>query len=141
MRGSIDCVQLLLDRGAEVDFRNPQTGATALHYACKAGHLDVMKKLVESGANIDSKTHVCHDSDNHIIDLIGTGVGSGVIDLTGNAGGGDFVICDGRFGQGRDDGDSDLLWNSLREFANGQDPSILLGSDIDDGKTINDQSN
>lgn len=134
-----DCTQRLLQIRLE--------SQEALHYKnyiqSMDTYIEVLAQQQHQGLTNQPNQDGCcggHDSDNHIIDLTGTGVGSGLIDLTGNGGGGDFGICDGCFEQCRDDGDTDLLWNSLREITNGQDPSVLLSLDIGDGVTINNQS-
>ena len=46
------CVQLLLDRGADVDVRDYPNNATALHFAAVAGDLDMVRMLVEGGSDI-----------------------------------------------------------------------------------------
>jgi len=51
-------VIFLLDKGASIDKQDSNKGATALHIATALGHLDVMKVLCKSGANltIEDKT-------------------------------------------------------------------------------------
>lgn len=44
-------VEFLISRGADLDATG-DTGGTPLHAACRAGHLDDVKILVESGANV-----------------------------------------------------------------------------------------
>jgi ankyrin repeat protein len=44
----------LLDAGADVFATDSQAGATALHKACQAGCLDVVRLLVEHGAHVDA---------------------------------------------------------------------------------------
>src|SRR5262249_897334 len=53
--GHLDCVNLLLRRGAEVDKRDRTDKATALHWAAAGGHLDVAKRLLAAGADIDGE--------------------------------------------------------------------------------------
>jgi ankyrin repeat protein len=55
MAGQIQVVQELLHQpGIDIDFCNPKfDGNTALHHACKSGHLEVVKLLVEYGATIN----------------------------------------------------------------------------------------
>ncbi len=50
-------VALLLERGASVDVRNPQTGATPLIMAAQQGHLDVARLLVDHDANVDLRQY------------------------------------------------------------------------------------
>ncbi|XP_052800686.1 uncharacterized protein LOC128231667 isoform X4 [Mya arenaria] len=40
-----------------VNSREPKTGNTALHWACRMGHFDVVRLLLESGADIDMKNN------------------------------------------------------------------------------------
>lgn len=49
----LDAVQNLLDSGADPDSRDPEGGATALQIAAKAGCLPVVRKLIESGADVN----------------------------------------------------------------------------------------
>lgn len=52
MRGQADVATLLLERGADVD--DPaDTGATALHWAAGAGHIGLIKLLLEHGAELE----------------------------------------------------------------------------------------
>ena len=51
--GSIKCVLLLLEAGAEIDKGAMGTGATPLVAAAENGHLEVVRFLVGSGANKD----------------------------------------------------------------------------------------
>jgi ankyrin repeat protein len=49
-----DIVQLLLDKGAKVDFRGPG-GANAVHVVCQTGNLELLKKVIEHGADPRAK--------------------------------------------------------------------------------------
>ena len=53
--GQIRVVQELLNQlDIDIDFRDPKCyGRTALHCACKNGHLEIVKLLIEHGASID----------------------------------------------------------------------------------------
>ena len=51
--GSLECVRLLLEAGAQKDEGRRDTGATPLYLASQNGHLEVVRILVESGANKD----------------------------------------------------------------------------------------
>ena len=50
-------VACLLDRGAEVNLADPHTGATALMIAATAGHIDLVKLLLERGADVTQVNH------------------------------------------------------------------------------------
>lgn len=44
------CIELLLKNGADVNYRNPISGMTALHWATVNNHLEVVLNLEEHGA-------------------------------------------------------------------------------------------
>ncbi|MEZ4427106.1 MAG: ankyrin repeat domain-containing protein [Nannocystaceae bacterium] len=50
--GSIDMTELLIQRGAEVEAQH-YLGTTALHFAAKAGHRELVARLLERGARPD----------------------------------------------------------------------------------------
>ena len=54
--GSLKCVSLLIEAGANKDQGRTDTGATPLFIAAQNGHLEVVRFLVESGANKDQST-------------------------------------------------------------------------------------
>jgi ankyrin repeat protein len=59
--GHVDAVKLLLDRGAQVNARNPEMpdskrGMTALMLAAQQGHDEVVRMLLERGADVTIKT-------------------------------------------------------------------------------------
>ena len=52
LAGQVDSVHLLLQLGAEPDkFMNPNSGRTALHWAVTLNHIDVVKVLLDGGAD------------------------------------------------------------------------------------------
>lgn len=54
--GSLNVVELLLDRGAEVNAKPCRNnGRTALQAAAGAGHLDVVKRLLEHSADVNAQ--------------------------------------------------------------------------------------
>ena len=55
-KGSLKCVHLLLEAGANKDQTTTATGTTPLFMAAHKGHLEVVRFLVESGANKDQAT-------------------------------------------------------------------------------------
>lgn len=67
MRGNLDMVRLLLDRGAQIDIRLPDSGNengndnTPLLLAIRAGHYDVVRLLLERGASISIQG--CYEKD------------------------------------------------------------------------------
>lgn len=51
---SVDCVKLLLDKGADVSLRN-KSDSSPLMISCKIGSLNIMKELLNHGANVNEK--------------------------------------------------------------------------------------
>lgn len=49
--GYIEIVELLLDHGADMDFRHPMDSGTALYEACKHRRYDIAEMLIRRGAN------------------------------------------------------------------------------------------
>ncbi|XP_032234858.2 ankyrin repeat and KH domain-containing protein 1 isoform X2 [Nematostella vectensis] len=60
-QGKLDIVELLLESGAHVDYRN-KAGNTPLLEACSQGHVDVARYLLDHSANIDAPTETTSDS-------------------------------------------------------------------------------
>ena len=56
LNGSLKCVFLLIEAGANQDQGTTDTGSTPLFIAALHGHLEVVRFLVESGANKDQGT-------------------------------------------------------------------------------------
>ena len=56
LNGSLKCVSLLIEAGANQDQGTTDDGATPLSIAAQNGHLEVVQFLVESGANKDQGT-------------------------------------------------------------------------------------
>ena len=54
--GSLKCVSLVIEAGANKDQGTTDRGATPLYMAAQEGHLEVVQFLVESGANKDQGT-------------------------------------------------------------------------------------
>lgn len=50
LKGSLDCVKLLVARGAQVNVKNAQ-GHSPIQYACSKGHKDVLEFLLTSKAD------------------------------------------------------------------------------------------
>ena len=51
--GSLECVHLLIEAGAQIDQGMTDIGETPLHAAAEEGHIEVVRFLVESGAKKD----------------------------------------------------------------------------------------
>ena len=51
---SVDCVKILLDKGADVSLRN-KSDSSPLMISCKIGSLNIMKELLNHGANVNEK--------------------------------------------------------------------------------------
>ena len=58
LNGSLKCVSLLIEAGANKDQGTTDNGATPLFVAAGEGHLEVVRFLVESGANKDKATTI-----------------------------------------------------------------------------------
>ncbi|XP_032663691.1 ankyrin repeat domain-containing protein 40-like [Odontomachus brunneus] len=54
--GDTDAVQDLVNLGVDVNARQPVSGWTALHWACKKGYLDVAALLLKNGADKNART-------------------------------------------------------------------------------------
>ena len=49
-------VQMLIDKGAHVDIMEEGNGHTPLLLACENGHINVVKALLQNGANVNEKS-------------------------------------------------------------------------------------
>jgi uncharacterized glyoxalase superfamily protein PhnB len=63
--GHLDCVNVLLRRGFDIGTRDKFDNATALHWAAQFGSVEVVKRLIDVGADIDG------EGDDHQIGVIG----------------------------------------------------------------------
>src|SRR5262245_5572017 len=63
--GHLDCVEVLLRRGFDIDRRDRFDHATALHWAAYEGRLAVVKRLLDAGADING------EGDEHEMGVIG----------------------------------------------------------------------
>ena len=52
---SFEIVELLIKNGANVRVCEPEQQWTALHFAAREGHSDIVKLLLENGAEVDAK--------------------------------------------------------------------------------------
>jgi hypothetical protein len=55
-QGHLDCVNVLLRRGFDIGTRDKFDNATALHWAAQFGTVEVVKRLIDKGADIDGST-------------------------------------------------------------------------------------
>lgn len=53
-RGDAEKVKALLKQGVDIEATTDSTGSTPLHLAAAGGHLDVVKLLLEHGADINA---------------------------------------------------------------------------------------
>ena len=53
--GDVSSLTTLLQSGVSANVRNPLNACTPLHYACMAGHANVIRLLMEKGAKVDLK--------------------------------------------------------------------------------------
>jgi len=60
-----ECVQLLLDRGADVRIRDFGDNAYALHFAAEGADLAIVRVLVEAGSDVDG------EGDDHQVGVLG----------------------------------------------------------------------
>src|SRR5882757_4516766 len=63
--GHLDCVNVLLRRGFDIATRDKFDNATALHWAAQFGTVEVIKRLIDAGADVDG------EGDEHQIGAIG----------------------------------------------------------------------
>lgn len=68
---SVECVRLLLSRGADVNERDSDDSASPLHHAAAAGDLGVVRALLDAGADVHG------GGDLHDGGVIGWAVGNG----------------------------------------------------------------
>lgn len=52
---SIQCTQLLIEAGANINSEEPNEGKTALMMSCEKGYLELVKKLLDNQALINHK--------------------------------------------------------------------------------------
>ena len=54
LKGDLGRVKAAVSRGEDIDGQCPE-GETALHRACRKGHVDIVKYLLDNGANTELK--------------------------------------------------------------------------------------
>ena len=50
----LSCIEQLLQKGADVNYKSKSNGFTSLHYATSSGSVDVVKLLLDKGADINA---------------------------------------------------------------------------------------
>lgn len=55
--GNSDCIDTLIQAGADIDHQNSASGATALIFAASSGREKVVEQLLAAGADPSLKTH------------------------------------------------------------------------------------
>ena len=55
-KGDFDAARKLVEQGADVEAKDPSTGASVLHYAVMRGNPDILKWLLARGVNVNSRT-------------------------------------------------------------------------------------
>src|SRR4029453_1740911 len=64
-KNRLECVRLLLERGADVRIRDYGDNAYALHFAAEGADLAIVRMLVEAGSEIDG------EGDDHQVGVLG----------------------------------------------------------------------
>jgi len=55
-KGDFDGARKLVEQGADVEAKDPSTGASVLHYAVMRGNPDMLRWLLARGADVNSRT-------------------------------------------------------------------------------------
>ncbi len=55
-KGDFDGARKLVEQGADVEAKDPSTGASVLHYAVMRGNPDILKWLLARGVDVNSRT-------------------------------------------------------------------------------------
>ena len=56
VRGDVDVARSMLDQGADIESKDPGSGASALHYAVMKGRMEIVELLLARGADVNSRT-------------------------------------------------------------------------------------
>jgi len=56
VKGDFEAARKLIEQGADVEAKDPGTGASVLHYAVMRGNPDILKYLLAKGADVNSRT-------------------------------------------------------------------------------------
>src|SRR5579862_2680450 len=86
--GKVEAVKLLLDRGANVNAKDPEHSQTPLMWAVIENNLDVAKLLIERGADINAHTAVTVTKGEFTLARAGGGPGTTLQRAKPSAGGG-----------------------------------------------------
>ena len=55
-KGDFDAARKLVEQGADIEAKDPGTGASVLHYAVMRGNPDILKYLFGKGVDVNSRT-------------------------------------------------------------------------------------
>ena len=55
-KGDLDAARKLVEQGADIEAKDPGTGASVLHYAVMRGNPDIMQLLLAKGVDVNSRT-------------------------------------------------------------------------------------
>src|SRR5947207_5582958 len=55
-KGDFEATRKLIEQGADVEAKDPSTGASALHYAVMRGSPDILQYLLGKGVDVNSRT-------------------------------------------------------------------------------------
>lgn len=53
-KAELSCIEHLIQRGADINYKSKPNGFTSLHYASSSGSVDVVKLLLDRGADINA---------------------------------------------------------------------------------------
>ena len=51
----VHIAKILVESGADINFKGGKSGVSAIHFAALQGHLEIVKLLIENGASIDER--------------------------------------------------------------------------------------
>ena len=55
-KGDFEAARKLIEQGADIEAKDPGTGASVLHYAVMRGNPDILQYLLSKGADVNSRT-------------------------------------------------------------------------------------
>ena len=86
--GSSGIVKMLIEAGADVDYRRSSRHKTALYYAVERGYKDIVRLLIDAGADVNTawETHYYSGSGKYIVEahtLLAEAMSHGYMDIVG----------------------------------------------------------